>query len=637
MATVDGNGMEQHKPHFEIRTKSIEQTLVPLVTQITTLVNHKEKPIASAKTCRAIVRVGQAASLAVERFVAVGEAIADEHPEIRQDMYEACKEAHMSGSAIAKLTDMRWDDQSSRAVGLAEKVVMIKAARSLLSAITHVLVLADKIVVKQLLQVQDKVAGSLDRLEQVTNFTEFVNVFSQFGQEMVELAHLTGDRQNDLKDEKRRAQMGVARSVLEKGTMMLLTSCKTLRSQLLAMLQAGAARENDLPSSDFESLALKVKKTSQEFRKQVQDTALEQANDVFGSSTDTEVVAAMKTAGVAVTLTGIDELTLQLLEHSEQLQERRPCGAEQRRGTNFKRAPRPQVISAAQTLSTHPSSKIGKENLDIFCDAWEMQVSDTSVLVKEVTDACFGRIAAEKQTYMSLPRPGKHGTTAKWLRPARLNAEEQAKIAKLGLEMKLITSEMDAETEKWEEAENDVVKRAKNMSSMAFSMYLFTRGEGPLKTTQDLFTQAAYFAEEANKLHKSVKEFLFQVPNGPQKSDLQMYLDKVPPLIQQLLFTIKSPTIGKAATFNKVDSVIQETKNLMNAIAKLVTTCLICATKYSIDYRGSPHMAHRWRQQPPMNGNGDDASTSSDTSGILRSASAQKSLSNLASYGNIGQ
>lgn len=45
------------------------------------------------------------------------------------------------------------------------------------------------------------------------------------------------------------------------------------------------------------------------------------------------------------------------------------------------------------------------------------------------------------------------------------------------------------------------------MSSMAFSMYLFTRGEGPLKTTQDLFTQAEYFAEEGAKLFKTVKDF----------------------------------------------------------------------------------------------------------------------------------
>jgi hypothetical protein len=71
-----------------------------------------------------------------------------------------------------------------------------------------------------------QVARSLGRLESVTNFTEFVKAFSQFGAEMVELAHLTGDRQNDLKDERRRAQMAAARQVLERSTMMLLTSSK---------------------------------------------------------------------------------------------------------------------------------------------------------------------------------------------------------------------------------------------------------------------------------------------------------------------------------------------------------------------------------------------------------------------------
>ena len=111
--------------------------------------------------------------------------------------------------------------------------------------------------------------------------------------------------------------------------------------------------------------------------------------------------------------------------------------------------------------------------------------------------------------------------------------QEQAKIAKAGLEMKLISSEMDAETDKWTEAQNqamalngqsgasmspsaldennDIVKRARNMSSMAFSMYQFTRGEGTLKTTQDLFTQAEYFAEEANRLYKVVRQFCYQV------------------------------------------------------------------------------------------------------------------------------
>lgn len=80
----------------------------------------------------------------------------------------------------------------------------------------------------------------------------------------------------------------------------------------------------------------------------------------------------------------------------------------------------------------------------------------------------------------------------------------------------IFSYKVDQEAEKWEERitqdeDNDIVKRAKNMSSMAFSMYQFTRGEGTLKTTQDLFTQGEYFAEEANRLYKVVRQFSYQV------------------------------------------------------------------------------------------------------------------------------
>lgn len=59
----------------------------------------------------------------------------------------------------------------------------------------------------------------------------------------------------------------------------------------------------------------------------------------------------------------------------------------------------------------------------------------------------------------------KHGTTSKPLKAVRLDSDEQAKIAKSGLEMKMMSSEMDAETDKWQESgsaleeNNDIVKR----------------------------------------------------------------------------------------------------------------------------------------------------------------------------------
>lgn len=73
---------------------------------------------------------------------------------------------------------------------------------------------------------------------------------------------------------------------------------------------------------------------------------------------------------------------------------------------------------------------------------------------------------------------------------------------------------MDEEAEKWSNEvsdDNDIVRKAKSMSGMAYSMYQFTRGEGDLKTTQDLFTQAEFFADEANKLYKIVRHFTYQV------------------------------------------------------------------------------------------------------------------------------
>jgi hypothetical protein len=51
--------------------------------------------------------------------------------------------------------------------------------------------------------------------------------------------------------------------------------------------------------------------------------------------------------------------------------------------------------------------------LDVLCRFWEQQINDFSVLVKEIQESLEGR--GEKTVYLSLPRPGKHGTTSKGL------------------------------------------------------------------------------------------------------------------------------------------------------------------------------------------------------------------------------
>lgn len=65
--------------------------------------SHRERPLCSDRSLRAVARVGQAVNLAVERFVTVGETIADDNPEIKQDMYEACKDARVAGESLFRV------------------------------------------------------------------------------------------------------------------------------------------------------------------------------------------------------------------------------------------------------------------------------------------------------------------------------------------------------------------------------------------------------------------------------------------------------------------------------------------------------------------------------------------------------
>jgi hypothetical protein len=145
--------------------------------------------------------------------------------------------------------------------------------------------------------------------------------------------------------------------------------------------------------------------------------------------------------------------------------------------------------------------------------------------------------------------------------------------------MKLIQNEIEAEAEKWNEPQNEIVKIAKIMSEMAYEIHLFTRGEGTLKTTQDLFNTAEIFLQHGVVLYGIIKEFLNQVPAGYLKEDIVQLIEKMPYNYKCLKNRIKQITVGKTATFNKVDMVIQETRDFMNLVTKLVTSCFLCCTK----------------------------------------------------------
>ncbi|XP_033010249.1 alpha-catulin [Lacerta agilis] len=704
-------------PGLQIRSRSVEQTLVPLVAQITTLINHKDKPKKSDKTLRAVQQVGQAVKLAVGRFVMVGEAIANENQELKEEMKVACTEAKQAGETIAQLTDvatMDHPESDGQITIFTDKTGVVKAARLLLSSVTKVLVLADRIVIKQIITSRNKVLVTMEQLERVSSFQEFVQIFSQFGNEMVEFAHLTGDRQNDLKDEKKKAKMAAARAILEKCTMMLLTASKTclrhpdcesarvnkgavfhrmrlaleqvieivtdsrpsgenepgpvsiytgikefknkveglrenlyllskenLRAMLHVVLEhtedftdsaytshenrerilelskqakmeleqlvsawmyAQSQRKKDV-TEDLEVAILKMCQCMTELQRELHSAATSVAADVIKYHSDHLVLKALKICGTEGNIEAVAEHSCKLSEQKEQLIEichllRHVSGTEPLEITCLHaedtfHVTGPQIISAAETLTLHPSSKIAKENLDVFCEAWESQLTDMSLLLREISDVFEGR-RGEKRVYLSLPRPGKHNANMKALKPVRLDSEEQMILGKLGLELHKLTTRVDSEMEKWDDPENEIVRHGQGLSSMAYSIFLFTRGEGLLKTTQDLFQQSEAFAAEGLKLASALLAFSNQLEDDDKSLVLQE-IDKMVPAYQQLQVTAKTPVQGKTATFTKVDECIHKAKYILDLLAQVLPlSCrLLRKHKGGNDYLEAHHP---WRE-----------------------------------------
>ncbi|XP_067425996.1 alpha-catulin isoform X6 [Emydura macquarii macquarii] len=649
---------------LEIRTRSVEQTLVPLVSQITTLINHKDKPKRSDKTLQAIQRVGQAVNLAVGRFVTVGEAIANENRELKEEMSIACIEAKRAGETIAQLTDVAnldHPESDGRITIFTDKTGVVKAARLLLSSVTKVLVLADRIVIKQIIGSRNKVLATMEQLEKVNSFQEFVQIFSQFGNEMVEFAHLTGDRQNDLKDEKKKARMAAARAVLEKCTMMLLTASKTclrhpdcesarlnkegvFHRMRLALEQVIEIVTDSRPRGENEMAPISIYSSITEFKNKVEglrenlyflskenlsamlELILEHTEDFTDSAYTShehrerilelskqakmeleQLVSVWMQAQSQKTKDIIEDLEVAILKTCQCMNElkRETCrllrhvsGTEPLEITcvhaeDTFQVTGPQIISAAETLTLHPSSKIAKENLDVFCEAWESQLSDMSMLLREINDVFEGR-RGEKRAYLSLPRPGKHNANLKSLKPVKLDTEEQAKLGKLGLELHLLTSDVDSETEKWEDQENKIVRHGQSISSMAHSIYLFTRGEGLLKTTQDLFHQAEVFSTEGIKLASVLTAFSNQL-EVDDKPLLLLEIDKLIPVCQQLQITAKTTVQGKNATFTKVDTCIRKTKDVMTILSQVLPLSYKLLRKCRTG-NGCFRSPHPWRE-----------------------------------------
>lgn len=226
--TVSGDiKVEKHKMKWdpktlEIRTHSVEKTLEPLVHQVTTLVNHPKKKGSKLGKSKNAHKLAQDIEDATARLIKTGEDIAQEFPEIKDEMLAACKDCRDAGNTMHVAAKEFADDPCAS----AKRAAMVRAARALLSSVTRLLCVADMADVYRLLASLKLVEKRLKELEKASNTADLLNSFKNLGNDLMDLAKLSGKRQADLKDPQRKDDMAAARATLKESSKMLLSSSK---------------------------------------------------------------------------------------------------------------------------------------------------------------------------------------------------------------------------------------------------------------------------------------------------------------------------------------------------------------------------------------------------------------------------
>ncbi|XP_064465746.1 catenin alpha-like [Ornithodoros turicata] len=222
--------------NLEIKTLSVEKTLEPLVIQVTTLVNTKgpsKKKKGRSKRAHVLVA---AVERATENFIKKGEEIANENPDIHQEMMAAVEEVRKTGEAMSKASREFAEDPCSS----MKRGNMVRSARNLLSAVTRLLILADMVDVHRLLKSLIVVKDDLDKVKNASSQSELMQFFRNFGINTMDLIQQAARRQAELKDSRLRDDLAAARAVLKKNSMMLLTASKVY----VRHPELSAAKEN---------------------------------------------------------------------------------------------------------------------------------------------------------------------------------------------------------------------------------------------------------------------------------------------------------------------------------------------------------------------------------------------------------
>uniref|UniRef100_A0A672H0D8 Catenin alpha-1 n=1 Tax=Salarias fasciatus TaxID=181472 RepID=A0A672H0D8_SALFA len=192
-------------------------------SSVTTLVNSSNKGPSNKKKGRSKKAHVLAASVetATQNFLEKGEKIAKESQFLKDELTAAVEDVRKQGILKIYIAAFAEDPCSS-----VKRGNMVRAARALLSAVTHLLVLADMSDVYKLLLQLKMVEDGLIKVRNAGTEQDLGIQYKALKPEVDKLNMMAAKRQQELKDVHHKDQMAAARGVLQRNIPMLYTASR---------------------------------------------------------------------------------------------------------------------------------------------------------------------------------------------------------------------------------------------------------------------------------------------------------------------------------------------------------------------------------------------------------------------------
>ncbi|XP_065699278.1 catenin alpha-3 isoform X4 [Patagioenas fasciata] len=207
---------------LQIQTFTVEKLLEPLIIQVTTLVNCPQNPSHKKKGRSKRARVLLASvEEATWNLLDKGEKIAKEAIVFKEELHAALADVQKESQALKVSAEAFTSDPCY----LPKRQAVVQAARSLLTAVTRLLILADMVDVAYLLEHLTVFQRTFESLRNVSSKSDLQKTYQRFRKDLENLDYLAYKRQQDLKSSNQRDEIAAARASLKENSSLLHSIC----------------------------------------------------------------------------------------------------------------------------------------------------------------------------------------------------------------------------------------------------------------------------------------------------------------------------------------------------------------------------------------------------------------------------